>query len=310
MSALLALIAVRSVVLLAALLAALALGGPVAAILPLHLLKQHAITLAATLGRKLNRSRRDVATRAWRGVIVLGILLLPAMLLGWVIAPSPAGSGVLLFVMFALALRANVMWPLWRQARKGTIALQTRYPHHLFPDSHAVLRYRILEHSRHFAVGVVGVGFWFLALGPAGALGYLALALAAGHYSDAHDETQVFGSVARALFSVADFVPHRLTAFLLVLAGFFVPGSRSLAALPLAMRTEANWPRFIATLVDVSLGGPTPVARRSAQLPWVGTGTAQLHATHVGRWLAIWGVACLGLALLVMPALFYANPLK
>lgn len=291
-----ALFAQHALHLFLALALALPLGWAVTSLLRTPLLVDGISRAAAALGRRLNKAKRGASTLAWRGVIVTAIFTLPAIALGALVG----AHWLLLTVIFSFALDGGPMLRRWRQARAGKLGLSITRPNYLFPDHHALLRYAILTHSRYFAVGIVGVSFWTLLLGGAGALGYLALALAASHYATEHDDNLAFGGVATRLFAGADALPRLLAALLLALAGLFVPGSRPRAALP---RLLADWPRFLAALLHITLGGPIPLARRHYQLPWTGEGTAKLEAADLTRWLAVWAVALLMLLVLVLPGL-------
>lgn len=290
------LLAQHAMALFIALALAVPLGWAITSLLRTPLLVDTISRAAATLGRKLNRRTRDTSTLAWRGVIVTALFTVPALALGAIIG----AHWLLLTVIFSFALDGGPMLHLWRQARAGKLPLSITRPNYLFPDHHALLRYRILTHSRYFAVGIVGVGFWALLLGGAGALGYLALALSASHYATEHQDNLAFGGVATRLFAGVDALPRALAALLLALAALFVPGAQPRAAL---RRLLADWPRFLAALLGVALGGPIPLARRHYQLPWVGEGSPKLEAADLSRWLAIWAIALLLLGVMVLPGL-------
>ena len=290
------LLAQHAMALLIALALAVPLGWAITSLLRTPLLVDTISRAAATLGRKLNRRTRDASTLAWRGVIVTALFTVPALALGTIIG----AHWLLLTVIFSFALDGGPMLRLWRQARAGKLPLSITRPNYLFPDHHALLRYRILTHSRYFAVGIVGVGFWALLLGGAGALGYLALALSASHYATEHQDNLAFGGVATRLFAGVDALPRALAALLLALAALFVPGAQPRASL---RRLLADWPRFLAALLGIALGGPVPLARRHYQLPWVGEGSAKLEAADLSRWLAVWAVALLLLGVMVLPGL-------
>lgn len=308
MSALLTLLSERATTLLIALILSLLFGWLIGRFLNLHVLVDLAASLAQWLGRKLNKAKRDAATRAWRGVIMLLLLLLPAALLGFWIDHGPRETAIaILMLMLTVALQASTMLRLWRQARARSLKLQSTQPHYLFADTHAVLRFHILAHSESFAIGIVGVGLWYLLLGMAGVAAYLVLALTAAQFTDAHADTRLFGSVARSLFAASDALPRLLATGLLLLAALPTPGTHILAA---ARHATGSWPAFVAQLLGIALGGPMPVARRTKTLDWVGNGTAQLETRHLERWLMLWAVALVWLAMLAIPGLFYANLLK
>lgn len=291
-----ALIAMRAENAWVALVAAMALGWLVQRLLPLGWTLRRSHALARALGRKLNRPRRDVATRAWRGVIALFMLLIPAIVFGFLL--DRILPAALLFMIFSAALQERQMAMLWRQARQKTPVLQYPGLPHRFADSHAVWRYAIADHAARFTLGVAGATFWYLLAGGAGALGYLALALAAAHYTPRREENRAFGGVAAALFTAAHALPCRLALLLWFLAALFVPGTAPRRALRHGLAPS----RGLADLLDVALGGAMPGLHGVQSVPWVGDGTPKLTATHLNRWGMLWFISLILLIIFVFPA--------
>ena len=253
----------------------------------------------ASLGRKLDRTHRSIATRVYRGMITLFILLIPALALGLALAQhQPWVEWLSLIVLIAAIGRSLATFHLarlGREAARGTLKLEIPGLSFLFADTHAVMRYAILTSAGDFAVGVVGTSFWYLVGGMPLALAYLTLAAAARHYT-----TPAFGWAVRSVFQLLNFIPHLIAVALLALAGLFVVGGK-----PLAMRHAKHFHGAIAYLLGISLGGRLP----TVELPWEGTGTAKVEPAHLLRWLLLRSVAML-LLMLMLAAPNIVNLLK
>lgn len=277
------------------------IGWPFGDALKLDRIARSIHKLARALGRRLNKQKRDAATLAWRGVIVTGFIVLPAMLLGHFVdlyLPSRLMflSPLLLFIG---SQRQPGMLTLWRAARADKLTLQMAKPHYIFPDTHALLRFMMLDHATRFATGIVGVIFWYLLAGSTGAFGYLALGLCAAHFSPELAKNLAFGGATDRLFAIVDAIPRTLATALLLFAGFFAPGAKPFAA----ARHALQWRLFLATLLGIALGGPMPMAHGGHQLAWVGSGTPKPDASHLSRWLLIWAVALLVIMAALLPGL-------
>lgn len=253
------------------------------------------------LGHRLNKAKRNAATLAWRGVIVTGFIVLPAMLLGRLIDLHLPSRFMFLapLVLFIASQRQPGMIALWRAARSDKLTLQMAQPHYIFADTHALLRFVILDHATRFAIGIIGVIFWYLIAGSPGAFGYLALGLCAAHFSPELERNLAFGGATDRLFSFIDAGPRTIATALLLFAGFFAPGAKPLKA----ARHVFHWRLFLATLLGIALGGDMPAAHGKAKIEWVGSGTPKPDASHLSRWLLIWGVALLVVMAVLLPSL-------
>lgn len=297
---LLTLIAERAWALWIALALTFVIGWPLGHVLPLDRTIGALHRLIKTMGRKLNKQKRDATTRAWRGVIATAFVFVPAVALGWYIdAHLTALAFLSPMLIFIGTQRRPGIITLWRQAKADTLTLQLNEPNYLFADTHALLRYAMLDHATRFAIGIVGVMFWYVVFGSAGALGYLALATCAAHYATERDQDIAFGGATDGLFQLADAIPRTLTKILLAVASIFAPGARPRSA----ARHFTPWPLFLAELLGIALGGAMPMAYGSAQTEWVGSGTPKPDATHLTRWLLIWAVALLVLMAAALPTL-------
>lgn len=258
------------------------------------------------LGRRLNKTKRDAATLAWRGIIVTGFIVLPAMVLGHVVDQHLPSRFMFLspLVLFIASQRQPGIIALWRAARAEKLTLQTARPHYLFADTHALLRFALLDHATRFAIGIIGVMFWYALAGSAGAFGYLALGLCAAHFSPELEKNLAFGGATDRLFALFDAAPRTLTTALLLFAGFFAPGAKPRAA----ARHVFQWRLFLATLLGIALGGAMPAAHGRATIEWVGSGTPKPDATHLSRWLLIWAVAMLVVMAALLPSIIQLKP--
>ena len=233
--------------------------------------------LATRLERKLNRPNRSVATRIYRGMIALGLMLLPTAALAVLLAQdNPISqwlSLLLTVVLFGHGFSLFRQYRLWEQAQHHILALELPGRNFLFADSHAVLRYLIFAGSTRFAVYVLGASLWYVLGGLPAMLLYLTIGETARHHRG-----QVFGWAAGGLFKLLDLLPRFLTFTLFTLGGLFVPGAR-----PWAVRRARKFHGFFAYLIGVSIGGTLP----ERELPWAGEGTPKVIPTHLARWLLL-----------------------
>lgn len=298
---LLALISDRASVLWLALALTIAIGWPFGYVLKLDRIRRAVHTLTRALGRRLNKAKRDTATLAWRGVIVTAMIVLPAFVIGAMLDHALSGGWLFIspLLLFVGSQRQPGMFALWRAAKSDRLTLQMAQPNYLFADTHALLRFAILDHATRFAINIVGVIVWYMVGGSATAFSYLALGLCAAHFTPELKQNLAFGGATDRLFAIADFIPRLIATALLLFASFFAPGAKPARAL----RHFMDLPRFIADLLDIALGGPMPAAHGGAQMPWVGQGTPKPEATHLARWLVTWAVALLLLMAALLPSL-------
>jgi adenosylcobinamide-phosphate synthase len=264
----------RAETLVPLLVAALLVGEILARISGVAWLMEASGRVAAWLERKLNRENRGVATRVYRGMVALGMLLLPALVLGVLLARDNQISHLCTLLLLP-ALMGDGLAPIrqfrnWRRASQGALPLTLPGLDFLFADSHAVKRYLMLTQAERFAVNVVGVALWYMLGGMALVLAYLAVAQCARYGNGA-----AFGWAASALFGLMDALPRGLTCLLLTLAAIFTTGAK-----PWRVFAARRFHGFVAALTDVSLGGTLP----GRELPWAGTGTPKATATHLARW--------------------------
>lgn len=260
-------------------------------------LSQRYQAVLAGLQRKLNRPGRSASTRVYRGIIAMGLMLVPAAIFAWWLQ-QPGMPAQLMLIVFLLAHYGAAFESL-SLLRAVQAARHDRLPLNwageAFIDRHGVLRQRILVSAQHFAVMGVGASVWFVLGGPWGMCIYLALAAMRAQFGEGG-----FGWAARESFQLMDWLPRTLACLLLGVAALFVPRTHPL-------RGSRHWQfhGFIAELLGISLGGQHGTSAESPALPWLGKGTAKVEATDLVRWLLVRLVALLLLVLgLLLPAAY------
>jgi adenosylcobinamide-phosphate synthase len=180
-------------------------------------------------------------------------------------------------------------------------------------DAHAVARAAIESAAENFADGVVAPLFWGVLLGLPGMAAYKAvntLDSMIGHRSPRYVH---FGRFAARLDDVANWLPARLSALLILAAAAFLPGASPAAGWRALWRDasrhrspNAGWPEAAtAGALGLSLAGPRRYGGELVDDAWMGDGRAAATVTDVRRALRLlvsaWIVAA---ALLVALALF------
>lgn len=280
------------------LLIALLLGEPLGRLLGLPALRRRLSNRIVSYNTRLNR--RSAATRVYRGIAVLLMLEIPAILLGLVLTLEHTSTQALAAFLGALLVGSGLepyrLWRQWRAARRGSLTLQLENPPYVFADTFGVLRYEILRAGERFAVIFIGGSLYALLFGITGLLAYFTLAAAASFYAPHQPENKAFGWAAHALFQLLDAPPRLLSRALLWLAALFTPLARPFAALRHRPRSFHGW---LAELLGLSLGGPMPHPSGETALPWAGHGTPKPTARDFTRALQLFLVASLTWILLL-----------
>ncbi|MFZ4126217.1 MAG: cobalamin biosynthesis protein [Rickettsiales bacterium] len=258
-----------------------------------------------TLGERLNK--RSVATRVWRGLILLVLLMLPCIALDWLLGTASLFAGII------IALSADIqptLWHGWVAVSAGKARDENRLTRatsalalepQSAPDHHGILRLIILSLIHHFTIVLVGGAFWFALLGLKGMLCYYALAIAAHYFRDSEQDWKAFGWAASRCFMLVDAIPSLLSIILLFLASVFVPKAKPFAALFAYIRaTDEHNAHAIAAALTIGLGGPRMVNGKIHQTPWIGDGTVRLEATDLARFMTLFSIALFGFIVLVL----------
>jgi adenosylcobinamide-phosphate synthase len=197
------------------------------------------------------------------------------------------------------------------QGREAVAHIVGRDPASL--DAHGVARAAIESAAENFADGVVAPLFWGVLFGLPGMAAYKAintLDSMIGHRSPRYLH---FGRFAARLDDVANWLPARFSAFLILVAALCLPGATPAAGWRALWRDAsrhrsptAGWPEAaMAGALDLRLAGPRRYAGELLDDAWMGNGRATATPTDIRRALQVLLLACVAAAaLLVVPALF------
>jgi adenosylcobinamide-phosphate synthase len=167
-------------------------------------------------------------------------------------------------------------------------------------DAHGVARAAIESTAENFADGVVAPLFWGALLGLPGMAAYKAintLDSMIGHRSPRHRH---FGRFAARLDDLANWLPARLAAFLILASSACLPitapgaGWRALWRDASHHRSpNAGWPEAaMAGTLGLSLAGPRRYAGELVDDAWMGEGRAAATPADIRRALRILVLAC------------------
>ena len=180
-------------------------------------------------------------------------------------------------------------------------------------DGHGVARAAIESTAENFADGVIAPLFWGVLLGLPGMAAYKAintLDSAIGHRSPRYLH---FGRFAARLDDIANWLPARLAALLILAASLCLPdttpsaGWRALRDAPRHRSPNAGWPEAaIAGALGLRLAGPRRYAGETVDDAWMGSGSTAATRTDIRRALRVLGVACTLSAVLLGSALLLA----
>jgi len=193
--------------------------------------------------------------------------------------------------------------------RRAVALIVGRDPESL--DEHAVARAAIESTAENFADGIVAPLFWGLLLGLPGMVAYKAintLDSMIGHRSPRHLH---FGRFAARLDDLANWLPARLAAVLLLLAALALPGTAPGAGWQALRRDarrhrspNAGWPEAaMAGCLGLRLAGPRRYRGEVVEDAWMGAGRAAATPADIRRALALLAVATLLSGLLLAAAL-------
>jgi adenosylcobinamide-phosphate synthase len=179
-------------------------------------------------------------------------------------------------------------------------------------DAHGVARAAIESTAENFADGVIAPLFWGVLLGLPGMAAYKAvntLDSMLGHRSPRYLH---FGRFAARLDDCANWLPARLSAFLVLVAALFLPGATPAVGWR-ALRRDASrhrspnagWPEAaMAGALGLRLAGPRRYGGELLDDAWMGDGRAAATPTDIRRALRLLMLAWVAAAvLLVVPAL-------
>jgi adenosylcobinamide-phosphate synthase len=182
-------------------------------------------------------------------------------------------------------------------------------------DAHGVARAAIESTAENFADGVVAPLFWGVLLGLPGMAGYKAintLDSMIGHRSPRYLH---FGRFAARLDDLANWLPARLAAFLILASSACLPNTAPSAGWRALWRDasrhrspNAGWPEAaMAGALGLRLAGPRRYAGELVDDAWMGDGRAGAAPTDIRRALRVLAVACTLLSVVLGSALHFAS---
>ena len=266
----------------------------------------------------------SAADQARRGLItsllVIGLSAAVALAVQELCARSTVGWVVLVLAMSTLiaarglyehvaAVAAGLEQGL-AEGRRTVAHIVGRDPASL--DAHGVARAAIESTAENFADGVVALLLWGVLFGLPGMAAYKAintLDSMIGHRSPRYVH---FGRFAARLDDVANWLPARLSALLILGAALCLPGMTPGAGWRAMWRdasrhrsVNAGWPEAaMAGALGLRLAGPRRYAGELVDDAWMGNGRAAATPSDIRRGLRLLILACgLAAALLVLMAL-------
>ncbi|NGO50101.1 adenosylcobinamide-phosphate synthase CbiB [Allomesorhizobium camelthorni] len=233
--------------------------------------------LISFLDRKLNRAAASDSFRRFSGCIALVVLVgVPAGLAYGIQTALGAGLfGILMTAILASSLLAQRSLASHVSAvadaldqgglaagRTAVSRIVGRDPERL--DQAGVSRAAIESLAENFSDGIVAPAFWLALGGLAGGVGYKAANTAdsmIGHRTPRHE---AFGWAAARFDDLINLPASRLTALLVIVAAFFIPGANGASAWRTVWRDakkhrspNAGWPEAaMAGALGLALAGP------------------------------------------------------
>ena len=169
-------------------------------------------------------------------------------------------------------------------------------------DRKGVCRASIESLAENFSDGVLAPAFWYAVFGLPGMLVYKMINTADSMIAYKNDKYIWFGRSAAQIDDLANWLPARLSAFLIAFGSFAVLGSGAFfRAIKCAFRDaglhsspNAGWPEAaMAGGATIALGGPRTYAHETVSQPFLNAaGEPDLHPHHIALALTIFTYAC------------------
>lgn len=257
--------------------------------------------------RRFNRESDSSRKREKAGFAVVGILIIAAVIAGQMLDKALALAGspgtvieiVIVAVFLAQKSLAEHVAAVAQGLRAGGLAggrkavsmIVGRDPERL--DVAGVSRAAVESLAENASDGVVAPAFWYLVFGLPGLLAYKVINTAdsmIGHKTPRH---LAFGRASAQIDDLANWVPARLTALLILLAGGFSRfKERALIVwrdAKLHRSPNAGWPESaMAAVMGLALGGPRIYKDDVANEPFMnGSGRQVSRARDIDRALDV-----------------------
>lgn len=250
-----------------------------------------------------------------KGVVALLALVILAGVIGWLLQQLGAAVTVviaaILLAQKSLVDHVSAVATGLRQSdeagRKAVAMIVSRDVS--VSDCSATSRSAIESLSENFSDGVIAPAFWFAIAGLPGIAIYKAVNTADSMIGYRTPRYAAFGWAAARFDDVLNWVPARLTAALIAIAGHSLGAwSRVQQDARLHRSPNAGWPEAaMAQTLNIALAGPRSYHGEVQDLAWVnGAGRRALAPTDIDAAIAIvwkaWGLAlalCAGIGGLV-----------
>lgn len=275
------------------------------------------------LDRKLNREGRSEGARKIRGALTSLFVISLAIGIGYAVQRGlerlPHGwlaEVVIVAVLLAQrslfdhvgAVAKGLKQNGLKGGREAIRHIVSRDPMSL--DDHGVARSAIESLSENFSDGVVAPAFWYLIAGLPGILGYKAINTLDSMIGYKTDRHRAFGMVAARIDDAANWIPARISGFIMVVAAVFSPGASPAKAFRVMIRDarkhkspNAGWPEAaMAGALDFAIGGPRKYPGGITVGTWIGDGRARLGHQDIRRAQMLFAVSCGVMWLLVAGA--------
>ena len=245
-----------------------------------------------------------------KGIITLGILVIAAAILGWLLSALP-DFGILEVIVVAILLAhksliqhvMNVAVALAQDitlGRQEVAKIVGRTTDHMQPSD--VSRAAIESAAENFSDGVIAPALWYLVFGIPGILIYKVVNTAdsmIGYKSEKYSE---FGYAAAKLDDILNWVPARFTSFLICLTS--KPRESIDIVLddaPLHRSPNAGWPEAaMAAVLNIALAGPRYYEGQKIDYPYVNAQARhQLDPEDIRRSVSTLNIVWVGFAAVV-----------
>jgi adenosylcobinamide-phosphate synthase len=158
-------------------------------------------------------------------------------------------------------------------------------------DKDEVIRAALESLAENFSDGVVAPIFWFAVLGFPGLVFYKAVNTADSLIGHKNDRYKDFGYFAAKTDDLVNYIPARLTGFLLSLAAATDGLARMKQGIRVMLRDagkhispNAGWPEAaMAGLLEIRLGGPRRYKGKIVDGAWFGDGREGMMANDIAR---------------------------
>ncbi len=255
---------------------------------------------AVLMGRVIGwaDARFNVAPRRDNGVLVVLSLVAGAGALGLLIEALPLGwlwsliGAAILLAQKSLVTHVQAVADGLRygvgEGRRAVAMIVGRDTRDM--DEPAVARAAIESAAENFSDGVVAPAFWFLVGGLPGILIYKVVNTAdsmIGYRTPRHEQ---FGWAAARLDDVLNWIPARITAWLIALAFWSARAVEVIRSDARLHRSpNAGWPEAaMAGVLDVALSGPRSYHGQVRDFPWVnGSGAREIGVEEVEAAIAV-----------------------